>query len=181
MRLVIAAVLTIAIACGSHVDETSQAAAGSPSATAVAAPRAARATTPATKDCTVSWVQHYHSVAARSGVRARGARGRDRAGHRAAASGIRTSRDPRRPANDVRGPQSGDHQGRSPNRGAGARRRVPEFDGRRRRNEHWVSLGGPQGQFRFRGGVVSGPFYVFANAVHAQEGSSLADVIAAVR
>jgi hypothetical protein len=45
-------------------------------------------------------------------------------------------------------------------------------------HEHWMSRGGPQGQFRFSGGVVIGPFYVFAEVVHGYEGASVSEVIA---
>lgn len=43
--------------------------------------------------------------------------------------------------------------------------------------EHYLTLGGPQGQFRIRGGVVSGPFHTFARAVHGYEGASIAELL----
>lgn len=47
--------------------------------------------------------------------------------------------------------------------------------------EHFISLGGPQGQFRFASGTVSGPFFTFAPVVHSYEGASIDDVLRDVR
>lgn len=41
---------------------------------------------------------------------------------------------------------------------------------------YWT-LGGPQGQFRVANGIVSGPFYRFAEAVHSYEGATIGDLI----
>ena len=43
--------------------------------------------------------------------------------------------------------------------------------------DHYFTLGGPQGQFRARGGVVAGPFYRFADLVHSYEGASVAELM----
>lgn len=47
--------------------------------------------------------------------------------------------------------------------------------------EHFMTVGGPQGQMRFAGGRVVGPFYVFADLVHSFEGATMDEVLRAVR
>lgn len=47
--------------------------------------------------------------------------------------------------------------------------------------EHFISLGGPQGQIRFSSGKVSGPFFLFADLVHSYEGASIDEVLRDVR
>jgi hypothetical protein len=47
--------------------------------------------------------------------------------------------------------------------------------------EHFLTRGGPQGQFRFGGGKVIGPFFVFAGVVHSYEDATIDEVLAAVR
>ena len=47
--------------------------------------------------------------------------------------------------------------------------------------EHFLTRGGPQGQFRFAGGTVSGPFFAFAGVVHSYEGASIDEVLRDVR
>jgi hypothetical protein len=50
--------------------------------------------------------------------------------------------------------------------------------------DHYYTLGGPQGQVRLRASTVSGPFFTFQRAVHAYEGASQAELetdIAAIR
>jgi hypothetical protein len=43
--------------------------------------------------------------------------------------------------------------------------------------EHFMTRGGPQGQFRFGDGKVMGPFFVFADVVHSYEGASIDEVL----
>jgi hypothetical protein len=47
--------------------------------------------------------------------------------------------------------------------------------------EHFLTRGGPQGQFRFGAGRVVGPFFLFADLVHSYEGATIDEVIADVR
>jgi len=47
--------------------------------------------------------------------------------------------------------------------------------------EHFITLSGPQGQFRFATGKVSGPFFLFADLVHSYEGASMDEVLRDVR
>lgn len=47
--------------------------------------------------------------------------------------------------------------------------------------EHFISLGGPQGQIRFSSGKVSGPFFLVADLVHSYEGASIDEVLRDVR
>ena len=50
--------------------------------------------------------------------------------------------------------------------------------------DHYVTLGGPQGQARLHRGSVAGPFFTFQRAVHPYEGASAAELerdIAAIR
>jgi hypothetical protein len=47
--------------------------------------------------------------------------------------------------------------------------------------EHFFTQGGPQGQVRFTSGKVSGPFFRFAELVHAYEGASIDEVLRDVR
>ena len=51
--------------------------------------------------------------------------------------------------------------------------------------DHWISAGGPQGQFRIVGGVVGGPLFAFAEVVNGYRGATvdrlLADIAALPR
>jgi hypothetical protein len=47
--------------------------------------------------------------------------------------------------------------------------------------EHFLTRGGPQGQFRFGAGRVVGPFFPFAGVVHSYEGATMEEVLADVR
>jgi hypothetical protein len=47
--------------------------------------------------------------------------------------------------------------------------------------DHFITLGGPQGQFRFTSGKVSGPFFRFADLVHSYEGATIDEVMRDVR
>ncbi len=47
--------------------------------------------------------------------------------------------------------------------------------------QHYFSAGGPQGQFRFAAGRVSGPFFRFADLVHSYEGATIDEVLGDTR
>jgi hypothetical protein len=47
--------------------------------------------------------------------------------------------------------------------------------------EHFLTRGGPQGQLRFGGGKVVGPFFPFAGVVHSYEGATIEEVLGDVR
>lgn len=50
--------------------------------------------------------------------------------------------------------------------------------------DHYFTLGGPQGQARLRGALVSGPFFAFQRGVHQYEGATVVELerdIAAIR
>lgn len=193
MRLAAIALALLVSACGGAVGGT---AAGGRSN----APATVRPTTAATRDCTVSWVDHFKTMpdlVAKAEVIVRAvAVSQDTTQLKAFAAGSVVSwRDARRTTFRVVDTLKGS---------APAEMRVLEdvcqnlevkpgeewllfthrWDntyGPDGGGEHFVTDGGPQGQFRFAAGKVIGPFYVFADVVHSYEGASIDEVMRDVR
>jgi len=158
--------------------------------------RSPRPTTAAERDCTVSWVKGYRSLALLANdatviVRAR-AVSTDTVQLKAFAAGNSVSlRDARRTTfvveDTLKGAVSGELrvlEDVCPNLTVAPGEdwllfayrwddRYGPGDGR----DHYLTLGGPQGQFRIRDGVVSGPFYTFGRAVHGYEGAPVGEVL----
>jgi hypothetical protein len=193
MRLAAIALALLMSACGSTAGGT--AASGRSSA-----PATIRPTTATTRDCTVDWVDHFKTMrdlAAKAEVIVRAvALSQDTTQLKAFAAGnVVSLRDARRTTFRVVDTLKGS---------APAEMRVLEdvcqnldvkpgeewllfayrWDnayGPDGGGEHFVTDGGPQGQFRFSAGKVIGPFYVFADVVHSYEGASIDEVMRDVR
>lgn len=178
--------------------EVSRTAAAGSSATAsptTAPTRSPRPTTAAERDCTVSWRQHYRSLALLADEATVIVRARVVAADTVQLTpgfGAGTTRDARRTTFVVLDSLKGTAprelrvlEDVCPNLivvpgeewvlfAYRADDRNGPGDGR----EHYLTLGGPQGQFRIRDGVVSGPFYKFAQAVHSYEGAPVGELLA---
>ena len=193
MRLAAIALALLMSACGSTAGGT--AASGRSSA-----PATIRPTTATTRDCTVDWVDHFKTMrdlAAKAEVIVRAvAVSHDTTQLKAFAAGnVVSLRDAQRTTFRVVDTLKGS---------AAAELRVLEdvcqnldvkpgeewllfayrWDnayGPDGGGEHFVTDGGPQGQFRFGAGKVIGPFYVFADVVHSYEGASIDEVMRDVR
>jgi hypothetical protein len=193
MRLAAIALALLMSACVSTVAGTAGDSRSSASATI-------RPTTPTTHDCTVSWVDHFKTMrdlAAKAEVIVHAvAVSQDTTQLKAFAAGAVVSlRDARRTTFRVVATLKGS---------APAEMRVLEdvcqnlevkpgeewllfayrWDntyGPESGGEHFMTDGGPQGQFRFSAGKVIGPFYVFADVVHSYEGASIDEVMRDVR
>lgn len=191
-------------ACGAttpvNVAVSQTPAAGSSVSAATASPtaaptRSARPTTAAERDCTVSWRQYYRSLALLADEATVIVRARAIATDTVQLTpglGPGTFRDARRTTfvvlDTLKGTVSGELrvlEDACPNLtvvpgeewvlfASRADERNGPGDGR----EHYLTLGGPQGQFRIRGGLVSGPFYKFADVVHGYEGAPIAELLA---
>jgi len=193
MRLLAIALALLVSACGGTLGATTGS--GRPSSTPTVRP-----TTATTRDCAVSWVDHFTAIpdlAAKAEVIVRAvALSQDTVQLKAFAAGnVVSLRDARRTTFRVVDTLKGS---------APAEIRVLEdvcqnldlkpgeewllfvyrWDntyGPDGGGTHFVTDGGPQGQFRFDGGTVSGPFYVFADVVHSFEGASIDEVMRDVR
>jgi len=183
-----------------NVTVSRTAAAGPSGSSATASPTAAptrspRPTTAAERDCTVSWRQHYLSLALLADEATVIVRARAVAADTVQLTpgfGAGTTRDARRTTffvlESLKGTASqelriledvclnlsvvpGEEWVLFASR---ADDRNGPGDGR----EPYLTLGGPQGQFRIRDGVVAGPFYKFAQAVHSYEGAPVGELLA---
>jgi hypothetical protein len=193
MRVVVIALALLVSACAGTVGATGESGRLTASATV-------RPTTTTTRDCTVSWVDHFKTMpdlAAKAEVIVRAvAVSQDTTQLKAFAAGSVVSlRDARRTTFRVVDTLKGS---------APAEMRILEdvcqnldvkpgeewllfayrWDttyGPEAGGEHFMTEGGPQGQFRFSAGKVIGPFYVFADVVHSYEGASIDEVMRDVR
>jgi len=196
-RILLAAAFVMG-ACGSHATSSPvvRATATVTATSSVAA--APRATTPAALRCMVSFAHHYDSVASLAAdaqlvVRAT-ATAQDVVQLRPG-FGPRATRDARRTTFAVTDVvrTTGERPSEirvledvCPNLTASdgdewllfLYRWVPGDHGPDDPHDHWMSEGGPQGQFRIHAGKVSGPFWDTAGVVHSYEGAPLAEVIA---
>jgi hypothetical protein len=193
--------VTLTTACGSHASQVSSAGATPSSASTVAPVTAAptpRVTSGATKDCTVSWAHHYRTLAdlaAAADVVVRAVPIAQDIVQLRPGFGPKATRDARRTTFAVTSvvrtkgaqpPEVRVLEDVCPNLESRPGdewllflyRWDPAGYGPDDPHEHWLALGGPQGQFRFAQGVVSGPFYVFAEVVHSYEGATVAEVVA---
>ena len=191
-----ATVLSLALGCTGAV-----APAASPERAATPPGPSARAGPAATRDCVVDWVRHYRTLAelaqdARLVVRATAVR-QDVVQLKAfGGAGDVSRRDARRTTLRVTSvlratvPAPAEVrvlEDACPNLEAGPdeewvlflRRWDPRY-GPDDPGDHWISAGGPQGQFRIRAGAVSGPYFVFADAVNAYQGTSVDRLVADV-
>ena len=194
--------LTLAIlltACGTTVGAAGS---GRPSATPSATPTpwpSVRVTTPTTRDCTVSWVDHFTTLSdlvGKAGVIVRAVAVAQDTVQITPGFGAQPTRDARRTTFRIVETLKGTVAG--PIRiledvCANLEVRPGEewilfaqgwdtttygpTDG----GEHFFTRSGPQGQFRFGAGKVIGPFFVFAGLVHSYEGASIDAVLADVR
>ena len=203
MRIAAFAVLALVLSgCGTTVGAAGS---GRPSPTAstfagASASATPRVTTPTSLDCTVSWVDHFTTVGQISAkaeliVRAV-AVSTDTVQLKAFAAGnVVSLRDARRTTfrviETLKGTSTPEirvledvcanlevRQGEE--WVLFAYRWDPKY-GPDNGGEHFYSLGGPQGQFRFASGKVSGPFFRFADLVHSYEGASIDEVLRDVR
>ena len=196
MRVATIAFALVLSACGTTVGATGS---GRPSAAPSAAPTASpRITSAATLDCTVSWVDHFTTLgqlAAKAEVIVRSAAISQDTVQLTPGFGSSNTRDARRTTFRVIETLKGS---------APAEVRVledvcPNLDVRPGEEwllfayswdnthgpvgggEHFMTRGGPQGQFRFAAGKVSGPFFTFAGVVHSYEGAGIDEVLRDVR
>jgi hypothetical protein len=202
------AALTLAIlmtACGTTAGAPGS---GRPSATPSATPSAAptpspsptvRVTSPTTRDCTVSWVDHFTALpqlVGRSEVIVRGVAVAQDIAQLTPGFGARPTRDARRTTfrivETLKGTVSGSIRiledvcmNLDVKSGEEwllfAYRWDATSHGPAGGGEHFITLGGPQGQFRLGAGRVIGPFFVFADLVHSYEGATLDEVLTDVR
>jgi hypothetical protein len=196
------AVLTIAMLLTACDATSGMAASGrssaTPSPSSSSSPNA-RVTTPTTRDCTVSWVDHFTTLSelvAKADVIVRAVAVAQDTAQLTPGFGAQSTRDARRTTfrvvETLKGTVSGsirvledvcmnldvrsdeewllfgyrwDSTGHGPAEGG----------------EHFMTRGGPQGQFRFGADRVIGPFFVFAGLVHSYEGATIDEVLADVR
>ena len=193
----IAIVLLVSVlsACGTTVGAAGS---GRPSATASASP-SVRVTSLTTRDCTVSWVDHFTTLpdlVAKAEVIVRAIALEQDTAQLTPGFGAQPTRDARRTTFRVVETLKGTITGRirvledvCPNLDvrAGdewllfAYRWDSSGHGPADGGEHFITRGGPQGQFRFTGDKVSGPFFTFAGVVHSYEGASIDEVLRDVR
>jgi hypothetical protein len=192
------AALLIAAACGDL--QTSGALAGPASASpSVAASRTPRVTTATTLDCTVSWVSHYVTLeqlakdaeivvravaVAQDEVRLRPgfAREATRPARRTTFRVTGVLRPAGTTLTEIRVLEDvcpnltvapGEEWVLFAYLWKDAAANGPDEPG-----DHYITRGGPQGQFRIRDGKVAGPFYLFADLVHSYEGAPVAELVA---
>lgn len=189
VRAVAIAALTLLVAaCGTTAD---RAGSGRPSAPV---------TTETPRDCTVSWVDHFTSLSQLAGkaevvVRAV-AVSQDTPQLKAfAAGGVVSRYDARRttfrvidtlkgaPVAEIRVLETAcDNLDLRPNEEwVLFLYRWDTTFGPDEGGEHFMTLGGPQGQVRVSGGRVGGPFYVFAPVIRSYEGAPIETVLSDVR
>ena len=193
----IAIVLLVSVlsACGTTVGAAGS---GRPSATASASP-SVRVTSLTTRDCTVSWVDHFTTLpelVAKAEVIVRAIALEQDTAQLTPGFGAQPTRDARRTTFRVVETLKGSVTGPMrvledvcPNLDVRAGDEWLLFayhwdssgHGPADGGEHFVTRGGPQGQFRFTGGKVSGPFFTFAGVVHSYEGASIDEVLRDVR
>ena len=192
------ATLLIAAACGDLQNSGALAGPASPSPSA-AASRTPRATTATTLDCTVSWVSHYVTLeqlakdaeivvravaVAQDEVRLRPGFARDatRPARRTTFRVTAVLRPAGTTLNEIRVLEDV-----CPNLTVAAGEEWVLFaylwkdaaaNGPDEPGDHYITRGGPQGQFRIRDGKVAGPFYLFADLVHSYEGAPVAELVA---
>jgi hypothetical protein len=192
------AALLVATACGDL--QTSGALAGPASASpSVAASRTPRVTTATTLDCTVSWVSHYVTLeqltkdaevvvravaVAQDVVRLRPgfAREATRPARRTTFRVTAVLRPAGTTLTEIRVLEDvcpnltvapGEEWVLFAYLWKDAAANGPDEPG-----DHYITRGGPQGQFRIRDGKVAGPFYVFADLVHSYEGALVGELVA---
>jgi len=169
-----------------------------PSPTAAPTPTA-RITSATTRDCTVSWIDHFTTLsqlAAKADVIVRAAAVDQDTVQLSPGLGAEPTRDARRTTFRVVETFKGIVSGPTrvledvcPNLDVRAGDEWLLFTyrwdstgyGLQSGGDHFIMRGGPQGQFRFTGGKVSGPFFTFAPVVHSYEGASIDEVIRDVR
>lgn len=194
MRMTVITLALVLSACGTTVGATGS---GRPSASTIALPTP-RVTSATTRDCTVSWADHFKTLAELAGkaeVIVRGVAVAQDTVQLTPGFGAQSTRDTRRttfrvvdtlkgtalteirvledvcPNLEVR---PGEEWLLFATRADGAH--GPSGGG-----EHFFTAGGPQGQFRFGDGKVIGPFFTFAGVVHSYEGASIDEVLRNVR
>jgi hypothetical protein len=196
------AAVTLAIlltACGTTVGVAGS---GRPSATPSASPTPSpgvRVTTQATRDCTVSWVDHFTTLSdlvGKADVIVRAMAVAQDTVQLTPGFGSQPTRDARRTTFRIVETSKGTVSGSirvledvCPNLEVRsgeewllfAYRWDTAAHGPTDGGEHFLTRGGPQGQFRFGAGKVIGPFFVFAGLVHSYEGATIDEVLADVR
>jgi hypothetical protein len=199
MRTFALALAMLVSACGTAAVTAPS---GRPSATASAPPTPSptvRVTTATTRDCTVSWVDHFKTMSELVGkaeVIVRGVAVAQDIVQLTPGFGARPTRDARRTTFRVVATLKGSVSGpirvledvcanldvRSGEEWLlFAYRWDTATYGPAEGGEHFLTRGGPQGQFRFGAGGVIGPFFLFADLVHSYEGATIDEVIADVR
>lgn len=194
MRMTVITLALVLSACGTTVGATGS---GRPSASTVALPTA-RITSATTRDCTVSWADHFKTLAELAGkaeVIVSGVAVAQDTVQLTPGFGAQSTRDARRTTfrvvETLKGPalteirvledvcpnlevRPGEEWLLFATRADGAH-------GPTGGEEHFFTAGGPQGQFRIGGGKVIGPFFTFAGLVHSYEGVTIEEVIADTR
>ncbi len=196
MRIAAVALALLLSGCGSTVGA---AASGRPSPTEVIPTPTARVTTPTTRDCTVSWVDHFTTLAqlvAKADVIVRAVAISQDTAQLTPGFGAQPTRDARRTTFRVLDTLKGTVTGPlrvledvCPNLDVRpgdewllfAYRWDTAGYGPSDGGEHFMTRGGPQGQFRFTASRVSGPFFTFAGVVHSYEGASIDEVVRDIR
>jgi hypothetical protein len=158
-----------------------------------------RVTTATSLDCTVSWVDHFTTLPeliAKAGVIVRAVAVVQDTAQLTPGFGPQATRDARRTTfrvvETLKGPAAGQLrvlEDVCPNLDVRAGDEWLLFaypwdttgHGPSDGGEYFMTRGGPQGQFRFAGGKVSGPFFTFAGVVHSYEGASIDEVLRDVR
>jgi hypothetical protein len=201
MRLAaVVAVLLLTVACGDL--SGSRALSGASTSPTPSAARTPRATTATTLDCTVSWVSHYRTLeelardaeivvravaVAQDEVRLRPgfAREATRAARRTTFRVTEVLRPAGVSLGEIRVLEDvcpnltvapGEEWVLFAYRWTSAATNGPDEPG-----DHYLTRGGPQGQFRVRDGRIAGPFYRFAELVHSYEGAPVAELVADTR
>ena len=191
MRLSAIALAILVSACGPTVGAAGS---GRPSATP-----SARVTSPTTRDCTVSWVDHFTTLSGLGGkaeVIVRAVAVAQDIVQLTPGFGAQPTRDARRTTFRVVETLKGTFSGSiriledvcmnlEVRSGEEWLLFAYRWDGTSHGpadgGEHFITLGGPQGQFRFGAGKVVGPFFTFAGLVHSYEGATIDEVLADVR
>jgi hypothetical protein len=188
-------------ACGTTVGGSGSdhaSASPTPSPTPTPSP-SARVTSQTTRDCTVSWVDHFtrlSDLVAKAEVIIRGVAVGQDVVQLTPGFGARPTRDARRTTFRVVETLKGSVTGPfrvledvCPNLEVNSGEEWLLFAyrwdtatyGPAEGGEHFLTRGGPQGQFRFGAGTVVGPFFLFADLVHSYEGATIGKVLADVR
>ncbi len=194
MRIAAITLVVLLSGCGTTVGATGS---GRPSASPTTSPTA-RVTSQTTRDCTVSWVDHFKTLsdlAGKAEVIVRGVAVAQDTVQLTPGFGAQNTRDARRTAfrvvETLKGTVSdpirvledvcANLEVRPGEEWLLFAYRWDNTHGPIEGGEHFMTRGGPQGQFRFGGGKVIGPFFVFAGVVHSYEGASIDEVLGDAR